>query len=620
MAESAQRKLERKLAAVYSEARNDLQKKLDDYIVKFRARDAQKKADLASGTITQEEYDSWLKGAVFQGKMWRARVKQMTDSMAAANEESLRLIRGQQLDEFAAGFNHEQYVLEQNTGLAVNFGLYDTETVQRLIREEPELLPRKKLDKSKDGGWNRKQIAGAVTQGILQGESIDQIARRIARDTAQRNDKAMIRYARTATTSAQNAGRIETMRRATAMGISCKKKWMATLDGRTRDAHAALDGQVADIDEPFKSELGDIMFPGDPSAAAGNVYNCRCTLVYVYPNYPAEAGERLDNVTGEHVRGDMTYAEWAGQQMPPPDRHETDAVQELKDLITAHSGPWDEKSLQTVGKKAAEAIAQRRGKGFEEVSREFDAATEEADRLFSEFRQARDKYREALAYHDPDLQEKRDRYDSASRAYSAARQKALDAAAKRDGYVTNIVRGIVSEVRQVGGVTEANKGKYMQAGRRSKTTDALIEAFNCYPTDWIRLSGSAGISLKPKWTQGRAYYAPRTGEIRISDRKGSNIHELGHRFEYAIPGILEAERTFYARRTAGEDLKWLGSGYGYSERTRRDKFISAYMGKDYGGDAYELVSMGFQMAFTEYDKLSQDEDMRDWILGLLLCL
>ena len=41
------------------------------------------------------------------------------------------------------------------------------------------------------------------------------------------------------------------------------------------------------------------------------------------------------------------------------------------------------------------------------------------------------------------------------------------------------------------------------------------------------------------------------------------------------------------------------------------------MGKDYGGQAFELVSMGFQYAYTDYDKLSQDEDMRDWILGIL---
>lgn len=32
------------------------------------------------------------------------------------------------------------------------------------------------------------------------------------------------------------------------------------------------------MDKPFESELGDIMYPGDPSADPANVYNCRCTI------------------------------------------------------------------------------------------------------------------------------------------------------------------------------------------------------------------------------------------------------------------------------------------------------------------------------------------------------
>ena len=41
------------------------------------------------------------------------------------------------------------------------------------------------------------------------------------------------------------------------------------------------------------------------------------------------------------------------------------------------------------------------------------------------------------------------------------------------------------------------------------------------------------------------------------------------------------------------------------------------MGKDYGGTAYELVSMGFQYAYTEPATLLKDEDMAEWIYGLL---
>lgn len=323
--------LERRIRAVYTRAQKDLQKKLDDYIVKFRAKDAQMRQDLAEQAITQKEYDEWRQGAIFQGKAWRARLKQVTDTLANANEESLRLVRGEQLNEFAEGMNHEQFVLAQNTGLSINFGIYDADTVGRLIQEQPDMLPAKKLNRGKDSAWNQKKVTGSVLQGIIQGESIDDIARRIARDTAQQNSKAMIRYARTAITGAQNAGRMETMHRAHGMGINVRKQWLATLDNRTRDSHQRLDGKEADVDDPFKSEFGDIMFPGDPHADPADVYNCRCTLVYVYPDYPTDPGERLDNITREHVRGDMTYEEWAAvKQSAQAQQQEPESALESK--------------------------------------------------------------------------------------------------------------------------------------------------------------------------------------------------------------------------------------------------------------------------------------------------
>lgn len=106
-------------------------------------------------------------------------------------------------------------------------------------------------------------------------------------------------------TGAQNAGRLEAMRDAVDMGIKEKKKWIATLDSRTRDAHADLDGQVQEIEKPFQSALGDIMCPGDPAAHPGNVWNCRCTLGWVYDEYPEQYSQRRAYV--EYVDDEGKY-------------------------------------------------------------------------------------------------------------------------------------------------------------------------------------------------------------------------------------------------------------------------------------------------------------------------
>lgn len=55
--------------------------------------------------------------------------------------------------------------------------------------------------------------------------------------------------------------------------------WNSTLDDKTRDSHAAMDGQEVGLDEPFTSGNGiEIMFPGDPAAPPEEIINCRCVV------------------------------------------------------------------------------------------------------------------------------------------------------------------------------------------------------------------------------------------------------------------------------------------------------------------------------------------------------
>ena len=98
------------------------------------------------------------------------------------------------------------------------------------------------------------------------------------------------------------------MHDASEMGIKVKKKWIATLDSKTRDTHAELDGQEVDEDQPFVVNGMEIMYPGDPNADPSLVYNCRCSLGWVYPDYPS-SGQRRDNETGEVIEG-QSYREW----------------------------------------------------------------------------------------------------------------------------------------------------------------------------------------------------------------------------------------------------------------------------------------------------------------------
>ena len=274
--------INKRLLAVYTEAAKDLQKKAEEHTKKHQAIEKRLLAEVQAGKKTQEYLDRWKAGQVFIGKQWQSKVDQMARSLVEVEKQAVEIVNGGTIDCFADNANYFEYRIDKDFGFGMNFSLYDETTVTGLIEQEPELMRRRYVDGVACEAWNRKIISNCVTQGILQGESIDKIARRIARDTASTDMKAMVRYARTAMTCAQNAGRLQAMHDSKKRGIYCKKVWLAVDDERTREAHSDLDGQTAEIDEPFDSILGEIMYPGDPAADDENVWNCRFALGYDY--------------------------------------------------------------------------------------------------------------------------------------------------------------------------------------------------------------------------------------------------------------------------------------------------------------------------------------------------
>jgi len=306
----AVKRAEWRLSRVYRQAEREIQEKMETWQKRHAAREKLYRQQLKDGKITQADFDAWMRGQVFQGKQWQARKEQIQAVLLNADKTAAKIVNDGKLGVFVDNANYIGYGLEHDANINTGFMLYDEQTVARLIKSDPQILPKPAPGVKKDKAYTyyNKLVNGAITQGIVQGEDIRQIAKRIARETGERSYNSAVRNARTAFTGAQNAGRIEGLHQAQRLGINVKKKWLATLDSRTRDSHRKLDGQIQEVDDPFISELGKIQFPGDPTANGGDVYNCRCALTYVYPEYPSEM-QRRDNETGEIV-GDMTYEEW----------------------------------------------------------------------------------------------------------------------------------------------------------------------------------------------------------------------------------------------------------------------------------------------------------------------
>ena len=267
--------MEKRLSAIYSRAEKEIHQTADEYFSKFAAQDEKKRKLLEQGKITEEEYTKWRKGKVMYGKRFTEMKEQCAKQLLNVNQTALAYVNGQLPEVYAINYNALESAVDGVGGYS--FTLVDADTVRNLAVTDASLLPYKKIDPAKDIPWNMKKINAETLQGILQGESMDKIAKRIM-NVQEMNKTQAIRSARTIVTGAENKGRQDSYKRAEKDGIVMKREWIATNDSRTRHWHAELDGVEVDIDEPWENEFGKIMFPGDQSADPANTYNCRCSM------------------------------------------------------------------------------------------------------------------------------------------------------------------------------------------------------------------------------------------------------------------------------------------------------------------------------------------------------
>lgn len=307
-------KLEKRIASVYREAANDMKGKVNAYFESFAKRDAEQKELI--GTVingkeyTDQDYKQWRLAQIGRGERYKALQKQLAERMTKANEVAASYINDTTPGIYSLNRNYAAYTIEQVAG-DVGFTIWDEQTVKRMVKENPDLMPyypkEKAIQRGIDLAKGKMQISAQVTSGILQGESIKQLSDRLSKTVFEKDKVGAIRAARTATTGAQNAGRLESYEAAKEMGINVKKEWVATLDNRTRHEHAMLDGQVVDHDEPFKIDGYELMYPGDPDGEPEMIYNCRCTMIAQVDKRDTSSALRRDKWG---VIPDMTFAQW----------------------------------------------------------------------------------------------------------------------------------------------------------------------------------------------------------------------------------------------------------------------------------------------------------------------
>lgn len=295
------RAFEREVAGVYGEAGKTAYANLKRYLAQFEADDEKMRGRLEAGEITKAQYRSWRSGKIAAGRRYRIVLKQCAEAMTHANAVAAAAIEGRLPEVYAENYNYGTWQAYSAAGVDGAFALQDASTVQRLLTDHDSYLPKPSVNVAKDTAWNRRLIANQITQGILLGESIPKIARRM-QDVTGSNRAAAVRLARTSVTAAENAGRVDSYKRAKGLGIKVQQEWLATMDGRTRSSHRQLDGEKVEVGEKFSN---DCRYPGDPEAPYAETCNCRCTLIAAVDGVDYSDGKRWSRLPEG-----MTYEEW----------------------------------------------------------------------------------------------------------------------------------------------------------------------------------------------------------------------------------------------------------------------------------------------------------------------
>ena len=302
--------LERAMRDEYSQAAEEMRDRLDRALRAYSSEKAQREKAMDNTEEAMKAHREWLRMQAIQQTRMGSMVDQLADAAVNANARAMDMVRDAVPTIYSENANRAAFDVDKAVGYDTKFTLVDESTVRALIgsgvTDSPILREVRvpKVSRPKDYQWNRQEFTSAVTQGILQGESIPDIVKR-TRSIFGMNRAAAFRAARTATTSAECAGRVSSYRRAERLGIDLMQEWMATVDPRTRPSHVALDGERVEVGGSWQSEHGPIRYPGDPQAHPSEVYNCRCTLVAAVSGIDQSAADRFSRLPDG-----MTYEGW----------------------------------------------------------------------------------------------------------------------------------------------------------------------------------------------------------------------------------------------------------------------------------------------------------------------
>lgn len=472
--------IEKEISKEYAQAEKEISEKLDDYLRRFEVKDKIKYNAWQDGKITEAEYKQWRLGQVAVGERWQEMKDSLAQDFTNTAEIGKSITDGHMPEVYAINHNYGTYQVEQTAHVDTSYTLYDRQSVEHLFKGEGKLYHDYGIKtgiaiaEGKHQAWDRNQIQSVMTQALLQGESIGKIATRLSKTVGDSDRKACIRNARTMTTGVQNAGRVDSYKRAESMGIELEQEWLATLDSRTRHEHRMLDGQRVKVGEKFKVDGYELAFPADPEGEAFLVYNCRCTLVPALKGFNVDSSDT--SLRHTDYMNEQTYDEWKESHYII-----SDPITKQDDIAETMQRAYGREYAELAGGKYTPLSMQEDSiKNYEQAKNKYEAQAEKLEKLQTEADKLLDEYTEAIGTAiEKELEEK---YNSKYDEIESLKQIMKDLKAEVSGKEAIAVRTVEKNLANLTGMSLDNVSMTGMPYESAKVVyDSYKTVLNKYP-------------------------------------------------------------------------------------------------------------------------------------------
>lgn len=256
----------KRLKVIYNKAANDISEKLVLSNGKINLL-------LAHFDELDDVQKSILQSQIYQRNFQLSLKKQIDGFMKDLESKQYDSIDSYLKECYETGFVGTMYDLH-GQGIPLIMPI-DQKKVAAAIKLDPKISKNLYTKLGEDVNSLKKRIANNISRGIATASEYKVIARNIAADSNVGFNRAM-RIARTEGHGVQVQAAVDVQHEAKSKGADIVKQWDAALDGRTRESHRQVDGEIRELGEKFSNNM---MYPSDPAGGAAEVVNCRCALL-----------------------------------------------------------------------------------------------------------------------------------------------------------------------------------------------------------------------------------------------------------------------------------------------------------------------------------------------------